>query len=201
MAGFERIRPFFIENWHFKFIVNMQKRQYFAIISLALLIFASLIYLFLQPSSKIEQEKPLQGSPKNDTSNALAKSSSQVSFQPAEVIQKSSEPIQTLPSSTPSPSEKDQIINKVRDASTTYDAASLPIIEPYLYSPDPEVRGEAVNAIVNLGDKAGAALLRKYAEKESNLERKLEILKLADWLELPSGKIRFSKKKSEKAQP
>jgi hypothetical protein len=46
-----------------------------------------------------------------------------------------------------------------------------------------------------------SGLNRKYAEKESNLERKLEILKLADWLELPSGKIRFSKKKSEKVQP
>jgi hypothetical protein len=201
MAGFERIRPFFVKNRFLKFITNMQNRQYFAIISLAFLIFAGLLYLFLQPASKIKQEKPSQGVPANVTSNALAKSSSQVSFQPAEVIQKSSEPIQALPSSTPSPSEKDQIINKVRDASTTYDAASLPIIEPYLYSPDPEVRGEAVNAIVNLGDKAGAALLRKYAEKESNLERKLEILKLADWLELPSGKFRLSKKKNEKAQP
>jgi hypothetical protein len=166
-----------------------------ALLAFSLLVSGLLAYILLWPSNK-EEKKIHHNDPSSST---LVASSAQKSFKP---LEKNNTPspksLPDLPPSSPTISEKNQIIDKVRDASTTYDAASLPIIEPYLYSPDPEVRGEAVNAIVNLGDKAGAALLRKYAEKESDLERKLEILKLADWLELPSGKFRLSKKKTRK---
>lgn len=172
-----------------------------ALIAFTLLITGLLFYLLLEPTSKTEKAESRQALPDKPSPTSSVVASPKASFEPTEEIKTLPSTVYSVPASTPSPSEKDKIIDKVRDASTTYDAASLPIIEPYLYSPDPEVRGEAVNAIVNLGDKAGAALLRKYAEKESDLERKLEILKLADWLELPSGKFRLSKKKNEKAQP
>jgi HEAT repeat protein len=176
----------------------MKNPAQLALIALTLLITALLFYILLEPSSTIEKDASRQSPLAKSTPINSFVASQQATFKPIEAIKKAPNALYSVPASTPSISEKDHIIEKVRDASTTYDPASLPIIEPYLYSPDSEIRGEAVNAIVNLGDKAGAVLLRKYAEKESNLERKLEILKLADWLELPSGKIPFTKKKSEK---
>jgi hypothetical protein len=168
-----------------------------ALLALPILITGLLVYILLWPSNKEESEIHPKAPQKPSSSLSVALST-QTSSKSLEKITQSPKILPDLPPSSPTISEKEQIIDKVREASTTYDSASLPIIEPYLYSPDPEVRGEAVNAIVNLGDKAGSALLRKYAEKESNLERKLEVLKLADWLELPSGKIHFNKKKSVK---
>ena len=63
-------------------------------------------------------------------------------------------------------SEYDHIVKQVRAAAITYDPASLSLISPYLNSPDLELREEAVNAVVTLGDAAGAPLLRSQAEKE-----------------------------------
>lgn len=89
------------------------------------------------------------------------------------------------------------ILEKVRDAAVTYDPASLPIIEPYLNSPDSEVRIEAMNAVVTLGDSAGAPLLRAQAAKETDQARKKELLDFANWLELPPAKLVLPKKKSQ----
>ena len=178
----------------------MKNPARWALITFTLLITGLLFYLLLEPTSKTEKAESRQAIHTKPSPTNSVVASPKASLEPTEKIKTLPSAVYSVPASTPSPSEKDQIIDKVRDASTTYDAASLPIIEPYLYSPDPEVRVEAVNAIVNLGDKAGSALLRKYAEKEINLERKLEVLKLADWLELPSGKIYFNKKKSEIAE-
>jgi hypothetical protein len=178
----------------------MKNPAQLALIALALLIAGLLFYILLDPSSTVEKDDSRQSAPAKPSPTSSFVASQQGTFQPIEDKKNVPNALYSVPASTPSISEKDQIIEKVRDASTTYDPASLPIIEPYLYSPDSEIRGEAVNAIVNLGDKAGAVLLRKYAEKESNLERKLEILKLADWLELPPGRIPFTNKKSEKTK-
>jgi hypothetical protein len=92
--------------------------------------------------------------------------------------------------------ERANILEKVHDAAVTYDPASLPIIEPYLNSPDPEVRLEAMNAVVTLGDVAGAPLLRAQAAKESDPLRKKELLDFAAWLELPPAQFVMPKKKN-----
>lgn len=91
--------------------------------------------------------------------------------------------------------ERAMIVEKVRDAAVTYNPASLPFIEPYLNSPDPEVRFEAMNAVVTLGDIAGAPLLRAQAAKESDETRKKELLDFANWLELPPAQLVLPKKK------
>lgn len=92
-------------------------------------------------------------------------------------------------------SERDRIVEQVREAAITYDPASLSLIAPYLNSPDLELRQEAVNAVVTLGDAAGAPLLRSQAAKEADQLRKKELLDLATWLELPPAQIVLPKKK------
>lgn len=94
-------------------------------------------------------------------------------------------------------SERESILEKVHEAAITYDPASLPVIEPYLNSPDPEVRFEAMNAVVTLGDAAGAPLLRAQAARESDDARKKELLNYANWLELPPANLVLPKKTTQ----
>lgn len=93
-------------------------------------------------------------------------------------------------------SERDRIVEEVREAAITYDPASLSVIAPYLNSPDLELRQEAVNAVVTLGDAAGAPLLRAQAAKETDPLRKKELLDFAAWLELPPAQFVMPKKKN-----
>ena len=103
------------------------------------------------------------------------------------------------PKAAPAPViEKDEIISTLRDASVTYDKASFPKISPYLSSAEPDIRQEAINAIVNIGDPAGAPILRAQAAKEADINKKKELLDLADWLELPSATLILPKRKSAK---
>ena len=97
--------------------------------------------------------------------------------------------------------EKDKAIDNLREASVTYDKVALPRITPYLASADPDVRQEAINAVVNIGDPAGAPFLRSQAAREADFNKKKELLDLADWLELPSATLILPKKKSGKANP
>ena len=96
--------------------------------------------------------------------------------------------------------EKDKVIDNLREASVTYDKVALPRITPYLASADPDVRQEAINAVVNIGDPAGAPFLRAQAAREADFNKKKELLDLADWLELPSATLILPKKKSGKTQ-
>ena len=93
-------------------------------------------------------------------------------------------------------SEKDIIISRVREAATTYDPNFLVQIAPYLSSPDAQIRSEAVHSVVTLGDAAGAPLLRAQALRESDEQRKKDLLELADWLELPPAKLVIKKVRS-----
>lgn len=100
----------------------------------------------------------------------------------------------STPPEVPS-SEKDIIISRVREAATTYDPNFLVQIAPYLNSPDAQIRSEAVNSVVTLGDAAGAPLLRAQALRESDEQRKKDLLELADWLELPPAELVIKKTK------
>ena len=68
---------------------------------------------------------------------------------------------------------------------TSYDATSLHLIEPSLYSEDPKIRAAALNAVVVLGANEGGAVLRKAADKTKDPKEAVKLLENADWLELP----------------
>lgn len=109
---------------------------------------------------------------------------------------------QTPPSQTQL-TEKDGILAAIETASVSYDPISLPKIQPYLTHPDPEVRAEALNGIVNLGDAAGAALLREAAERVPSKQEAVRLIEMAEYLELPVSTTKFLKPQSvvPKAKP
>lgn len=101
--------------------------------------------------------------------------------------------------------EREAAIEKMDDASTSYDPAQLPIIQPYLESSDPKLREAAIDAMINLGDAAAAPMLRDAAAKlKSDLEAK-KMNEAADYLELPSANFKeisemFKKRREQRAK-
>jgi hypothetical protein len=83
--------------------------------------------------------------------------------------------------------ERSAILNTIEQASVTYDAKALPLIEPYLLHQDPEVRLAAMNGMIVLGEAAAGPLLRKAAEKSTSPKEAVALSEAADFVELPSG--------------
>jgi hypothetical protein len=94
--------------------------------------------------------------------------------------------------------EMDRALQTIEQASISYDPAQLPAIRPYLYHPAKEVREAALQGIVNLGDASGARLLRDAANIAASTEEKLELLKMAEYLELPPAPKGFNQVKGAK---
>jgi len=87
------------------------------------------------------------------------------------------------------PANRESILTLLDDLATTYDAAELPKIQPYLVNADPEIRQAALNAMLVLGDGAASPLLREAAGKLSNPREATALLDAADHLELPSASL------------
>ena len=83
--------------------------------------------------------------------------------------------------------ERSAILNTIEQASVTYDAKALPLIEPYLLHQDPDVRLAAMNGMIVLGEAAAGPLLRKAAEKCTSPKEAVALSEAADFVELPSG--------------
>lgn len=104
--------------------------------------------------------------------------------------------VKSISASSPASStstDREKISQVIEAASITYDPAELPKIQPYLTHPDPEVRAEALNGIVNLGDEAGVPLLREAAQRVPNSEESRRLIEMADYLELPASTTKFLK--------
>lgn len=91
--------------------------------------------------------------------------------------------------STPANESTEEILFRLQQASFTYDAAALRDIKPYLTSSDPAVRRAALDAVVTLGDAAGAAVLREAAQKTRDASEAAELRAKADYLELPPASL------------
>ncbi len=98
----------------------------------------------------------------------------------------------------PLATEMNRALQTIEQASISYDPAQLPAIRPYLYHPAKEVREAALQGIVNLGDASGARLLRDAANIAASSEEKLELLKMAEYLELPPAPIGLHQLKGAK---
>jgi hypothetical protein len=83
-----------------------------------------------------------------------------------------------------------KLIEILRDIASSYDPKKLSEIEIHLYSPNPVIRAEAVNAVLNLGDEAGAELLHRASRSMLDPREELETLEKAAFLRLPSGTFR-----------
>jgi hypothetical protein len=89
-----------------------------------------------------------------------------------------------------------EMLELIHEASVTYDAAELPTIRPYLSHADPEIRKAAVDAMIVLGDSSAAVMLRDAASNAHTPQEAVDMLKAAEYLELPSAtEIRRRKSK------
>ena len=86
--------------------------------------------------------------------------------------------------------EREAAIEKMDEASTSYDPAELPIIRPYLESADPLLREAAVNAMIVLGDASAGPMLREAAQKLPSSEESKKMMEAADYVELPSANLK-----------
>jgi hypothetical protein len=103
-------------------------------------------------------------------------------------------PVSESPNSSPpvplvDESSRERILTELQEAATTYDAAYLPKIQPYLSHPDAELRTAAVNAVITLGDSAGAPLLRAASSLIKDPREAVALLDAAEYMELPSGSM------------
>lgn len=89
------------------------------------------------------------------------------------------------PAEAPALAGQAGILAAIETASTSYDPAALPRIQPFLTHPDPEIRAAALAGMVNLGHAAGAPVLRAAARQLTDSKEAISLLEAADYLELP----------------
>ncbi|WP_035601352.1 HEAT repeat domain-containing protein [Haloferula sp. BvORR071] len=83
--------------------------------------------------------------------------------------------------------QRTAILGKIEEASVTYDPKGLPLIEPYLLHPDPEVRSAALNGMIVLGESGAAPMLREASKRAPTPKEAVALEETAAYLELPSG--------------
>ena len=86
--------------------------------------------------------------------------------------------------------KQEEALAFLHDRSVTYDSAELPKIQPYLLSHDIEVQKAAIDAMIVLGDSAAAPILREASRQTMDTDTVMEMLKAADYLELPPVDIK-----------
>lgn len=91
-----------------------------------------------------------------------------------------------VPTRWPDAEDHRGVIVAIQTAATTYEAAKVPEIQPYLTHPDPAVRTAAMNGIVELGYPTGASVLREAAARAATPEEAALLNAKADYLLLPS---------------
>ena len=92
---------------------------------------------------------------------------------------------------------KDAAIEAIHEAATSYDPAQLVVIRPYLTSADAELRAAAVDAMIVLGDASAGDMLRQAALTIGSGEEATEMMKAADYLELPSANLKNLTRKAQ----
>jgi hypothetical protein len=81
--------------------------------------------------------------------------------------------------------EKNATLLAIFDASSSGTNEGVQFVKPYLLSPDAEVRRAAVEAMKQLSLPSAAKVLREAAERSSSPSDKAELMKAADFVELP----------------
>lgn len=101
--------------------------------------------------------------------------------------------------STSNAESKQTILEKIHEASITYDPAQLPAIRGYLVHPEAEIREAAVNGMIVLGDASAGPMLREAAKLAPTAKEAVVMEEAADYVELPSANLgELLKKKNSK---
>lgn len=173
-------------------IRNMHDRKRLIISGSLVLTLAAvwMAYFTRQDGQKDALQTPTRESRHHDRTNA---SPAVTSLEPTGVAgTKRETPIALQPITDPIEVEK--ILEDIHSAAVTYDAAHLPEIDRYLLHPNLEIRKAAKDAMVILGDPAAGPLLRSASAQASSPREAVALLEAADYVELPSAKLKLKKK-------
>jgi len=89
---------------------------------------------------------------------------------------------------TVSPTVVDEVVREdIEKAVVTYSPDALPTFERFLASNEPDVREAARDGLSRLGEKGGAAILRRATTRMTDPEEIKRMQETADWLDLPSA--------------
>lgn len=91
--------------------------------------------------------------------------------------------------STSNAESKQTILEKIHEASITYDPSQLPAIRGYLLHPEAEIREAAVNGMIVLGDASAGPMLREAAKLAPTAKEAVVMEEAADYVELPSANL------------
>jgi hypothetical protein len=86
---------------------------------------------------------------------------------------------------------REVLLEAIDDATVTYDVQGLVTLGPMLSHPDPEIREAAIEGIVQLGETAGAQVLREAAGKSRNPREVEQMIEAAAFLEIPEYRPGF----------
>jgi len=136
----------------------------------------------------------------NDSKNSKYPSRSYTPSKPTPYYSPSPKPpalIATTPTPSKSPKahaeltkdQKESIIDQLQSIGESYDPEFLAQVAPWLSNPDKDVRTAAMNAILLIGDSAGASLLRKAVNLVDDPREASVLLDNADYLELPPSQL------------
>jgi hypothetical protein len=84
------------------------------------------------------------------------------------------------------PARREEAAAAIHDAVLTYDAAGVAVIRPFLLDPDPAVRREARDGMVQLGEADAVPWLRDAASKLEDPAEIAALREAADLLALPA---------------
>ncbi len=85
------------------------------------------------------------------------------------------------------PAEMEAIIEELQGLSSEYSPSAIPKIAVYFDSAHPEVRSEALQSMLQLGERAAVPYLLKAAENAPTPDEAAALKEAAEWLELPSS--------------
>jgi hypothetical protein len=134
-----------------------------------LLALAALIYLASRPKS--EPAAPLNA-PQTSSNRSQRKAATSPT-----------DPTSPQPKANLPPALEEEI----EAAVVTYSPEGLPTFERLLASGEPDIREAARDGLIRLGEKGGAALLRRASAKLTDPAEIQKFLETADYLELPSA--------------
>lgn len=117
---------------------------------------------------------------------AAGKTASVGESQPASEPGKTASPRETQPAADDDPARLERVAAEIQQAVLTYQPAGVAVIRPYLLDPDPTVRREARDGLVQLGEADAVSWLRDAASKLEDPAEIESLREAADLLSLPA---------------
>jgi hypothetical protein len=140
-----------------------------------------------KPLSETEKPEPATAASSLGSGSSLVGTAKTKTVEPLAAATPSSSA--AAPASALPLTSKEAILVEIDDAIVTYAPEGVALIGPHVSSNDPDIRAAAIEGLKQLDEPEGAKLLRRLAQKATNLRDRSELIEAAQFIELPP--IRF----------